>query len=146
MGDLTIRGVRPRTRRAVALGAVLAGLLLIGGGGTLVTAQAPEFRQSRVPLVGRTTTICTVAPPAEGDSSTTEVAAVATRQAPGREGQLTATTLGADEAQATDHRAGQGRDADRADQLGRGGRRGRDGHRRQRGDARQRDRRASTPG
>ena len=101
MADLTIRSARPGTRRSIALGAVLAGLLLIGGGGTLVTAQAPEFRQSRVPLVGRTTTICTVAPPAEGDSSTTEVAAVATRQAPGREGQLTATTLGAEEAQAT---------------------------------------------
>ena len=63
-GRPAIRSARPGTRRSIALGAVFAGLLLIGGGGTLVTAQAPDFRQSRVPLVGRTTTICTVAPAA----------------------------------------------------------------------------------
>ena len=108
MSDLSIRGVRPRTRRAVALGAVLAGLLVIGGGGTFVRAEAPDFQQSRVPLVGRTTTICTITPPAEGESSTTEVATVATRQAPGREGQLTVTTLGSDEPQVTITEQGKG--------------------------------------
>ncbi len=108
MSDLSIRGVRPRTRRAVALGAVLAGLLVIGGGGTFVRAEAPDFQQSRVPLVGRTTSICTITPPAEGESSTTEVATVATRQAPGREGQLTVTTLGSDEPQVTITEQGKG--------------------------------------
>ena len=89
--------------------------------------------QSRVPLVGRTTTICTVAPPAEGDSSTTEVAAVATRQAPGREGQLTGDPAGRRRgARLTITEQGKGETADRRRPAGRGGRRGRDGHRRQR--------------
>ena len=60
-GRLIIRGTPPGTRRAVVLVAVLVGLMLIVGGGTLVTAQAPAFRPSRIPLVGRTTTICSVA-------------------------------------------------------------------------------------
>jgi hypothetical protein len=109
MADLMIRGARPGVRRAVAVGAVLAGLLLIGGGGTLVGAQAPEFRQSRVPLVGRTTAVCTVVPPAEGQLSTTEVSAVTIRQAPGREGRLTTTSLDAEEAQATITEQGKGK-------------------------------------
>ena len=108
MADLNIRGARPGTRRIVALGSVLAGLLLIGGGGTLVTAQAPEREQSRAPLVGRTTTICTVAPPAEGAAPTTEVAAVVTRQAPGREGRLTVTALDGPQAEVTITEQGKG--------------------------------------
>ena len=45
----------------------MVGLGLIGIGGTVVDAAEPPFRPSRIPLVGRTTTICTVTPPPSGE-------------------------------------------------------------------------------
>ena len=60
---LTGGGRHPGRRRLLALVGVLVGLVLIVGGGTLLTAQAPAFRASRIPLVGRTTTICSVTRP-----------------------------------------------------------------------------------
>ena len=81
-------------RRIITVAAALIGLLLVGLGGTVVGAASPTFRPSRIPLVGRTTTICSVTEP-DGDAPAPRVAAVVTRQAPGREGQLTGTPLGA---------------------------------------------------
>jgi len=80
-------------RQVVTLLAAVVGLALIGIGGTVVDAAEPAFRPSRIPLVGRTSTICTVAPAADGDRATARVAAVVSRQAPGREGTLTSTSL-----------------------------------------------------
>jgi hypothetical protein len=95
MTDLRIRGVGPARRRIVTVAAALVGLLVVGVGGTVVNAADPTFRPSRIPLVGRTTTICSVTKLA-GSEATARVAAVASRQAPGREGELTGTPLGAE--------------------------------------------------
>ena len=95
MSDYLTRGSRhPGGRRVVAVLGVLLGLTLIVAGGTLLTAQVPTFQASRIPLVGRTTTICSVTAPEGGDPATATVSAAATRQAPGRIGRLTATVLG----------------------------------------------------
>jgi hypothetical protein len=94
MSELRIAGGGPARRRIVTVAAVLIGLLVVGLGGTLVDAASPTFRPSRIPLVGRTTTICNVIKP-DGGSASQQVAAVVSRQAPGREGQLTGTPLGA---------------------------------------------------
>jgi hypothetical protein len=95
MTDLHIRTGGPTRHRMVAVAAVLIGLLVVGLGGTVVGAESPAFRPSRIPLVGRTTTICSVTEP-DGEVPTQQVAAVVSRQAPGREGELTGTPLGAD--------------------------------------------------
>jgi hypothetical protein len=92
MVDLRIGGHGPNRRRILTLVAAALGLGLIGIGGTVVDAAEPSFRPSRIPLVGRTTTICTVTPPPAG-AATTQVAAVVSRQAPGREGELTGAPL-----------------------------------------------------
>lgn len=97
MSDLRIPGSRPTGRRVVTVAAVLIGLLVVGVGGTVVDAAAPTFRPTRIPLVGKTTTVCSITGPA-GGAVTARVDAVATRQAPGREGRLTGTPLGADKA------------------------------------------------
>jgi hypothetical protein len=54
----------PRRRIAAVLAGV-AGVVLIGGGGALLTPQAPSVPAARVPLVGRTTLICTPTVPAD---------------------------------------------------------------------------------
>ncbi len=95
MSDLRIPRVGPTRRRIVTVAAVLLGLLVVGLGGTVVDAASPTFHPDRIPQVGRTTTICSVTEPADG-APAPQVAAVVTRQAPGREGQLTATPLGGD--------------------------------------------------
>ena len=92
MADLDVGGDGPHRRRILTLVAAAVGLALIGIGGTVVDAAEPPFRPSRIPLVGRTTTICTVTPPPSGDA-TARVAAAVSRQAPGREGELTGTPL-----------------------------------------------------
>jgi hypothetical protein len=93
MSDLGLGGLRLPGRRAAALGAVLVGLLLIVGGGTLLS-QETASHASRIPLVGRTTTICTTsAPPSGQPAGKTEVSAVSVREAPGRAGLLTGSTL-----------------------------------------------------
>lgn len=100
MSDLQIRGSGPNRRRIVTLAAAAISLGLIGLGGAVVNAAEPTFQASRIPLVGRTTTICTVPPAPEGETAqgppTATVTAVVSRQAPGRAGELTATPLAAD--------------------------------------------------
>jgi hypothetical protein len=82
-------------RRTTALGAVVLGLLVIIGAGTLLGEEAPTSDAGRMPLVGRTTTICTTSAPPNGKSTgKTEVSAVSVRQAPDRTGLLTGSTLG----------------------------------------------------
>jgi hypothetical protein len=95
MSDYLTGGSRhPGGRRVLAILGVLLGLTLIVTGGILLTAQVPTFQASRIPLVGRTTTICSATAPESGETATATVTAVATRQAPGRSGRLTATPLG----------------------------------------------------
>jgi hypothetical protein len=100
MTALRIPGSGPARRRVITVAAALVGLLAVGVGGSVVNAADPTFRPTRIPLVGRTTTVCSVTAPA-GGSATAQVAAVVSRQAPGREGQLTGTPLGADKASLT---------------------------------------------
>lgn len=78
----------------LAVAAAVAALVLLVGGGTSVPAQRATFVPDRIPVVGRTATVCTVAPPTDG--STTTLSTVAMRKAPGREGTLTGTPLGGD--------------------------------------------------
>ncbi len=94
MSDLRLRGLTLTGRRSIVLGAVLVGLLLIVGGGTLLGQGGPASHASRTPLVGRTTTICTTsAPPGGEPAGKMEVSAVSVREAPGRAGLLTGSTL-----------------------------------------------------
>jgi hypothetical protein len=94
MPDLRLRGLSLPRRRATALVAALVGLLLILGGGTLLGQGGSASHASRIPLVGRTTTICTTSAPPSGEPpGKTEVSAVSIRDAPGRTGLLTASTL-----------------------------------------------------
>src|SRR5918997_5629749 len=92
LGDLDIGSGGPNRRRIFTLVAAVVSLGLIGIGGTGVDAAEAPFKPSRIPVVGRTTTICTATPPPSGEP-TTRVAAVVSRQAPGREGALTGTPL-----------------------------------------------------
>jgi Family of unknown function (DUF5719) len=93
MSDLRLGGLTLPGRRAAALGAVLVGLLLIVVGGTFLSHETASHA-SRTPLVGRTTTICTTsAPPSGQPAGKTEVSAVSVREAPGRAGLLTGSTL-----------------------------------------------------
>jgi hypothetical protein len=92
MSDLRRRDMTPSGRRAIVLGAVFVALLVILGGGTLLRAQAPPSHATYSPQVGRTTMICTATAPPSGKAKS-EVSAVAVRQAPGRSGSLSASTL-----------------------------------------------------
>jgi hypothetical protein len=70
------------------------GLLVILGGGTLLGQGGSASHASRVPLIGRTTMICTSSARPSGElAGKTEVSAVSIREAPGRTGSLTASTL-----------------------------------------------------
>ena len=94
MSDLQLRRLSLQGRRATALGAVLVGLLLILGGGTLLGQEGSASDASRIPLVGRTTTICTTSAPPSGEpAGKTEVSAVSIREAPDRAGLLAGSTL-----------------------------------------------------
>ena len=94
MSDLRIRGLTLPRRRAVALGAALVGVLLILGGGTLLGQERSASDANRTPLVGRTTTICTTSAPPSGEpAGKTEISAISVREAPGRTGLLTGSTL-----------------------------------------------------
>lgn len=94
MPDLQLRGLTNRGRRAVTLGAALAGVLVLLAAGMLFGPEAPAFNANRAPLVGRTTTICTMAPTLKGEpAEKTEVSAVTIRKAPDRPGLLTGSTL-----------------------------------------------------
>jgi uncharacterized protein DUF5719 len=79
-------------RRTLTVGVALVAVALVAVGGTLVPPVAAPFTPSRSPLVGRTTTVCTTSPATD---ATATVSAVAVRKAPGREGTLTGTAIGA---------------------------------------------------
>lgn len=79
-------------RRALTVGIALVAVALVAVGGTLVAPVAAPFKPSQSPLVGRTTTVCTTSPATD---ATATVSAVAVRKAPGREGTLTGTAIGA---------------------------------------------------
>jgi hypothetical protein len=93
MSDLRIRGLTLPRRRVIALGAVLVALLFIVGGGTLLGQERAASNAGRTPLVGRTTTICTTAAAPSQPAGKTEVSAVSVREAPGRTGLLTGSTI-----------------------------------------------------
>jgi hypothetical protein len=94
MSDRRSPGLSMPGRRAAALGAVLVVLLLIPGAGTLLGQGWSASHASRIPLVGRTTTICTTSTRPSGEpAGKMEVSAVSIREAPGRTGLLTASTL-----------------------------------------------------
>jgi hypothetical protein len=91
MSDLRLGGLSRRGSRALTLGAALLGVLLLLGAGMLFGAETPDSNANRVPLVGRTTTIC---PAPREPAGKTEVSAVAIREASDRPGLLTASPLG----------------------------------------------------
>jgi hypothetical protein len=94
MSDFRIRGLTLPRRRVIALGAVLVALLFIVGGGTLLGQERAASNAGRTPLVGRTTTICTTSAAPSGEpAGKTEVSAVSVREAPGRTGLLTGSTI-----------------------------------------------------
>ncbi|HEY5822138.1 MAG TPA: DUF5719 family protein [Propionibacteriaceae bacterium] len=111
MSDQSSWGVgrRPRLRRLLVLGLALLALLVVVGGGSLLQPQQTAAPPTRVPSVGRTSSICTVPSATTGSASgtqgddqpraTTSVTAVTTRQDPGREGTLTGSALDSEESQ-----------------------------------------------
>ena len=80
MAELRIPGGGPNRRRIVTVAAVLIGLLVVGLGGTVVDAASPSFRPSRIPLVGRTTTICSVTEPESAERTTSRTVGSVTRR------------------------------------------------------------------
>ena len=89
---------RPGLRRLIVVLLALVAIAAVVVGGSLITPQAASVAPPREPLVGRTSTICTVAPPLEGQpadqqSAATSVTAVGVRQAPDRDGQLVGSPL-----------------------------------------------------
>jgi hypothetical protein len=78
-------------RRILTVAVAVVAVALVVFGGTVLRPQAAPHRPSQVPLVGRTTTVCTTSP--TGDATAT-VSAVAMRKAPGRQGILTGTAVG----------------------------------------------------
>ena len=93
--DWTVSGGPGRTaRRALALGVAVAALVVLVVAGTLVTPQAATFRPDPVPLVGRTSAVCSATPLRSEGEDTTTVTAVVSRQAPGRDGRLIAGKIG----------------------------------------------------
>lgn len=77
-------------RGAVTAGIALAAVLVVAGGGTLLPTQEAPVAVDRVPVVGRTSEVCTVGAATEG--TTTTLSTVVMRQE-GREGTLTGTSL-----------------------------------------------------
>jgi Family of unknown function (DUF5719) len=96
MSPLRLSELSQRARRAVVLGVALLGVLLLLGAGTLFRPEAPAWNANRLPLVGRTTTICTTTAAPKGElAETTGVSAVVIRDLPDRAGLLTGSTLNA---------------------------------------------------
>jgi hypothetical protein len=94
MSDLRQRAFTSPGRRAAALGAALGTVLLLVGGGTFFGQEAPASNANHTPLVGRTTTVCTISVVQEGaPAEKTEVSAVAVHEAADRSGLLTGSTL-----------------------------------------------------
>lgn len=79
-------------RQAITAAAALILLVVIGLGGSILPVQAPSLDPAPPPLVGRTGAVCPVHD--TKDEGDTMLGAVAIRKAPGREGALTARSLG----------------------------------------------------
>lgn len=99
-------------RRILTVLVAIAAVALVVVGGTALRPQAAPLRQSQVPLVGRTTTVCTTSP---AEDATATVSAVAVRKAPGREGTLTGTAIGSSTPMLTVDRQGFGDQQDAPD-------------------------------
>jgi hypothetical protein len=94
MADLRLRLSSLPGRRALVLAIALVGVVLLLAGGTLFGSEAPASNGNRIPLVGRTTTVCSDSDSSSGEAvRSPEIAAVAIREAPDRSGSLTASTL-----------------------------------------------------
>ncbi len=107
------RDRHPALRRVAAVGLAVVALGAIIGGGTLIQPEAVSVPPTRVPLVGRTSAVCSVPTPVEGaqteqPAGTTSVSAVAVRQPAGREGRLTGAPLSSDQAELTLTETGKG--------------------------------------
>lgn len=106
------RDLHPAARRLATLAVAAVALGAIIGGGTLISPEAVTQSPARVPLVGRTSAICSV-PTAQDQAAapegTTSVSAVAVRNAAGgREGRLTGAPLVSDQPELTVTEAGKG--------------------------------------
>ncbi len=89
MSILTTGGTAGRRTLTVVIAVVAVALLAVGG--TLLPVQSATFRSSPPPLVGRTSTTCT---PAVEPGAKANLAVAAIRQAPGREGRVSAAQVG----------------------------------------------------
>jgi hypothetical protein len=92
MSAATRRAAAGPLRRVLTVGVAVLAVALVAVGGSLVPPEPPPFTATQSPLVGRTTTVCTTSPAADASAT---ISAVAVRKAPGREGTLTATAIGA---------------------------------------------------
>lgn len=101
------------SRRIVSLAIAVLAVSLIVVAGSVIRPQAAPLPASQVPLVGRTTTVCTTSPAAD---ATATISAVAVRKAPGREGTLTGTAVGASSPVVTVDRQGFGEQQPAPDQ------------------------------
>jgi Family of unknown function (DUF5719) len=89
------RSFRPGLRLVPAAAVVLLALVILIGG-SMLPAQVSTQRVAAAPLVGRTSAVCPVADLAgaqPSDQPSATITAVAIRQAPGREGVLTGSSL-----------------------------------------------------
>ena len=86
------RGRRGRWRSVLAVLGAGVTITALAGAGSLLGAQSATFRPTPIALVGKTSTVCTVAPASA--ASSTSIATVVIRQAPGRPGRLTGTPVG----------------------------------------------------
>ena len=86
----SVRERRGRGALTVLLALLAVGALVVGG--SRLEAQPGTFRPAPIPVVGRTSTVCTAGPAVPG--STTSIGGVVIRQAPGRDGALTGTAVG----------------------------------------------------
>ncbi len=105
-------GGHPGARRLVTLGVALVAVLVVVGGGSLVQPEDVSAPPARVPLVGRTSSICAV-PVTEGDQAdqpqgTTSVSGVSVRQSADQDGKLTGTPLTSNDAELTVSEQGKG--------------------------------------
>lgn len=75
-----------RSRHWASVGVAVLAVVVLGAAGSLIDAESAEYDPGRIPTVGRTRAVCTVAPSTKHRDST--VGAAVMRQAPGRAGVL----------------------------------------------------------